>query len=165
MGDEDDTYNSQFTYAIIILAVILHICIMLIVIYYVCRNNRCQCCVIHRHDNNIRTVVVAQRNPPAAERSVTESQTNLIASSNVITRASGLTRQTSLRISIRTRNSDDSQSEPPPYEETGEGQGEINEGFLTVDLPTYEEYARNFPPVYDEGSPPKYDEVCRPSED
>ena len=157
MGDNGiDPYgSSDFTYGIIVVAAVLHLFIIFIVFYAMCKNNRCQCCVIHRHDNNI--TVVAQRNPGSTLRSTSGSQTNLIGNT---TSRTGLNRQTSLLGNERTHNCDDTEGLPPPYEETGErSHGAINEGFISVELPSYEEYQRDFPPLYDGGSPPKYDDV------
>ena len=157
-GNGIDPYgSSDFTYGIIVVAAVLHLFIIFIVFYAMCKNNRCQCCVIHRHDNNITAVVVAQRNPGSTLRSTSGSQTNLIGNT---TSRTGLNRQTSLLGNERTNNCDDTEGLPPPYEETGDsGHGAINEGFISVELPSYEEYQRDFPPLYDGGSPPKYDDV------
>ena len=140
MGDNGiDPYgSSEFTYGIIVVAAVLHLFIIFIVFYAICKNNGCQCCVIHRHDNNITAVVVAQRNPGSTLRSTSGSLTNLIGNT---TSRTGLNRQTSLLGNDRTNNCDDTEGLPPPYEETGErSHGAINEGFISVELPSYEEY-------------------------
>ena len=159
MGDSD-LYSTDFTYGIIILAVVLHLSIMAIVIYLIFRHNRCQCCVVHRHDNNITTVVVSRGETGSQ---ATDSQILIPGQ----THRPGISRQTSFLARVRTRMSD-TVSLPPPYDETSDtAHGEANEGFdITVDLPTYEEYAKDNPPMYEEArsSPPKYDEVVRPSE-
>lgn len=164
---EVDPYSStDFTYGIIILGVGLHITIMAIVIYCICRNNRrCQCCVIHHHDNNITTVVMSNSGSADPDHVAADNQ-NLIAGT---ASRPGIARQSSLIARVRTRIGDvagvHSQGLPPPYdEESDSARGEINEGFMTVDLPTYEEYTKDNPPKYEEGSPPKYDEVFRQPE-
>ena len=160
MGTDTDLYSTDFTYGIIILAVALHLSIMAIIIYFVCRNNKCRCCVVHRHDNNITTVVMTRGE---AGSQGTDDQ-NLIPGQ---TQRPGTSRQTSFLARVRTRMGD-AASLTPPYDETSDtAQGEANEGFnITVDLPTYEEYAKDNPPMYEEAraSPPKYDEVFRPPE-
>ena len=134
---------------------------MAIIIYLICRHNRCQCCGVHHHDNNITTVVMGRGE--AGSRRSTDSQ-NLIPGQQ---HRPGTSRQTSFLARVRTRMSD-TVSLPPPYDETSDSaQGEVNDGFdIRVDLPTYEEYAKDNPPMYEEArsSPPKYDEVVRPSE-
>lgn len=163
MGNEKDLYSTDFTYGIIVIAVALHLTVMAIIIYFLCRNNRCQCCVVHCHDNNITTVVVSH-GASGSENHYRPATDNGTLIDEGTTRP-GASQETYFLARVRTRISDiasgHSEGLPPPYDEASDHvQGEINEGFMTVDLPTYEEYTEDHPPVYEEGSsPPKYDEI------